>query len=351
MSARLSILKRLQPKRIVLIKPSALGDIVHALPVLGALRRRFPQAHIAWVVQHAYESLLRGHPDLNEVLVFERRGGPIAFLCLLAELRERQFDLAIDLQGLLRTGTMTAATLAPVRLGLEGAREGAGHFYTDLLPLPDRDTIHAVDRYWRVAESLDAGHEPKQFHFPVDERAASWAKETLSALPRPWLAVAPGARWETKRWPAEHFAILIASAQRRYGGSAIFVGGRDDAALANQIAPKLVGPHLNLTGASTLPQLVALLRQVDALIANDTGPLHIATALGTPVVAPYTCTQIVRHGPYMQLERARATNVPCAGSYLKRCDRLDCFRELTADRLQPVLAEVLMRWDQVSRTA
>lgn len=346
MSARLSLLKRLQPKRIVLIKPSALGDIVHALPVLTALRQRFPKAHIAWVVQRAYEPLLRGHPDLSEIMLFERRGGPVAFLCLLAELRERQFDLAVDLQGLLRTGAMTAATLAPVRLGLEGAREGSRHFYTDVLSLADRDRMHAVDRYWHVAEAFDVAESPKQFRFPNDERARRWIDETMSRWPRPWIAVAPGARWETKRWPVEHFAALATRAQQRFGGTVVLAGNRDwDSTL------EFRGPHVDLVGETSLPQLVALLAAVDVLIANDSGPLHIAAALGTPVVAPYTCTQVARHGPYGQFQQAVATTVPCAGSYLKRCERLDCFRELTPDRLWPALAEVLQRWAETSRSA
>jgi len=351
MSARLSLLKRLEPKRIVLIKPSALGDIVHALPVLSALRQRFPKAHIAWVVQRAYESLLRGHPDLTELLLFERRGGPVAFLCLLAELRERQFDLAIDLQGLLRTGTMTAATLAPIRLGLDGAREGARHFYTDILPLPGREQMHAVDRYWRVAEALSAGQSPMRFIFPKNIAADEWAADALDRYPRPWILVAPGARWETKCWPAHHFAALLADAQYRFGGTKIFVGCKSDAELVRQIIHLSPGAHVDLMGLTNLPQLVALLRIADALVSNDSGPLHIAAALGTPVVAPYTCTQIVRHGPYAQFERAVQTKVPCAGSYLKRCDRLDCFRELTPDRLRPALDEVLSAWAARSRSA
>ena len=120
-------------RRIVLIKPSALGDIIHALPVLTALRRRFPAAHIAWVVNHSYEPLLKGHPDLDETIPFERgrRGGWSALKYnagFLAGLRRRRFDLVVDLQGLLRSGLMTFATGATRRVGLGSAREGASWF-------------------------------------------------------------------------------------------------------------------------------------------------------------------------------------------------------------------------------
>src|SRR2546421_5605141 len=149
---------------VALIKPSPLGDIVHALPVLGALRTRFPTAHITWVVNRAYELLLRGHAALDATLPFDRaalRHGPATALAVLRfarRLRAGRFDLVIDLQGLLRTGLMAAATGAARRVGLSSAREGATHFYTDIIP--DDLSAHAVDRYWRVAEALGAGDGP-----------------------------------------------------------------------------------------------------------------------------------------------------------------------------------------------
>src|SRR5438105_337776 len=156
-----SIQLRATPTRIVLIKPSALGDIVHSLPVLTALRQRFPAAHIAWVVNKSYEPLLRGHPDLDETIAFDRnalRAGlgdtVLTYLRFLARLSNRRFDLAIDLQGLFRTGAMTWASGAPRRMGLSSAREGAAHAYTDCIRVPDAENLHAVDRYWLVAEAL-----------------------------------------------------------------------------------------------------------------------------------------------------------------------------------------------------
>jgi ADP-heptose:LPS heptosyltransferase len=176
----------------------------------------------------------------------------------------------------------------------------------------------------------------------------AWAAGQLRHLPRPWLAVAPGARWETKRWPVEHFSELIRRALKHYGGSAILLGSSDEMPLTAQLAKQL--NLLNLTGATTLPQLAALLAQADVVLANDSGPLHLAAALGRPVVAPYTCTTIARHGPYGQ-RGAIETKVWCAGSYRKHCGRLECMAELTADRLWPALDEVLTRWQSRCRSA
>src|SRR5438445_7075478 len=225
-------------ERIALIKPGALGDIVHSLPVLTALRRRYPQAHITWVVNRTYEPLLHGHPDLNATLAFDRRGagaGPLAaavkYLRFFRRLREQRFDLVIDLQGLFRSALMTLATNATRRVGLSTAREGAVWAYTDAIPVVDFNAIHAVDRYWLVAAALGAGDGPKEFRIPSLETARRWASEALAGYPRPWLMLGVGSRWLTKRWPPQHFAALARQAQERFGGTAVFVGGRDEAIL------------------------------------------------------------------------------------------------------------------------
>jgi lipopolysaccharide heptosyltransferase I len=351
-------LRDLDARRIALLKPSALGDIVHSLPVLTALRRRFPGAHISWVVNRAYEPLLIGHPDLNETIAFDRGAtrsgwwsGFRTWSRFLRDLRRRGFDLVVDLQGLLRTGVMAIATGAPRRVGLSSAREGATWFYTDAVPVACHDETHAVDRYWLVAEALGVGDGPKRFHVPVPEAARAWAREQLRGCPRPWLAVGVGSRWLTKRWPPQHFAALTQWALERFGGTAVFVGGREEAALAQEARQQLIGPARDLTGRTSLPQLAAVLEQADVMLANDTGPLHLAVALGRPVIAPYTCTKVRRTGPYHAAGGAVESGVWCQGSYLKRCPRMECMAELTPDRLWPLLREVLLTWESRRRSA
>jgi heptosyltransferase-1 len=344
-------------RRIGLIKPSALGDIVHSLPVLSALRRRFPSAHITWVVNRVYEPILQGHPHLDATLAFDRSavrrgfwGGVRAFLGFLGVLRRQRFDVVLDLQGLLRTGLMTVATGASRRVGLATAREGATWFYTDRVPVPDFQATHAVDRYWLVAEALGAGG-PREFIVPLQPDARAWADGVLRALARPWIAVGPGSRWLTKRWPPQHFAELARRAQVRFGGTVVLVGTPDEAPLSAAVRDHLVGPALDLTGMTSLAQLAALLARVDAMTANDTGPLHLAAALGRPVVAPYTCTKVARTGPYGPNGLAVESRVWCQGSYLKRCPRMECMTELTPDRLWPLLCEVLQSWESRSQPA
>jgi lipopolysaccharide heptosyltransferase I len=346
-------LRDYEARRIALIKPSALGDIVHSLPILSALRRRFPKAYIAWIVNRSYEPLLNGHPDLDETLSFERRpigGGWLRagyeFGRFLRQIRSRQFDLVVDLQGLARSGMMTAASRAPRRVGLATAREGARWTYTDVVPVPQPEAMHAVDRYGLVAEALGSPIGPKDFFVPIPESARRWAAEQMHRYPRPWLIFAVGSRWRTKRWLPSHFAALAERAQERFGATIVFVGGAEEASLAKAVESPLTGPVCNLTGQTTLPQLAAVAALADAVVANDTGPLHLAVALGRPVVAPYTCSRVVLTGPYGAEGSAVETTVWCRGSRLKRCGRLDCMRELTPERLWPTLEGHLETWKQ-----
>jgi heptosyltransferase-1 len=321
--------------------------------VLTALRDRFPEAHITWVVNRAYESLLRGHPNLDATLPFDRGAraavAALAALRFARLLRNGRFDLVLDLQGLFRTGLMAAASGAVRRVGLSTAREGATHLYTDIVD--DDWAAHAVDRNWRIATALGAGDGPKRFRVPLDPAAIEWVHRQLAACPRPWLVVGVGARWLTKRWPPEHFARLIGAAQSQFGGTAVFIGTRDDAPLSRQAIGLLTGPTLDLTGATTLPHLAAVLSAADVVLANDTGPLHLAAALGRPVVAPYTCTDVARHGPYNSFAGAVATTVSCRASYVRRCDHLSCMAELTPDRLRGPLFEALSRCRPLSQSA
>jgi lipopolysaccharide heptosyltransferase I len=347
----------MEARRIAFIKPSALGDIVHALPVLSALRARFPHSRITWIVNTAYEPLIRHHPDLTDTLPFDRgafKKGPWKSLryaaSFAAELRRRQFDLVIDLQGLLRTGLMCLATGAPRRIGFANAREGSRYTYTHKVRVPDADRIHAVDRYWRVAEYLGAGDAPKRFDVPLDAVEVAAVRAELAELPRPWVAVAVGAKWVTKRWPPAHFAELVRRMQSHFGGTALFVGAGDDTALSLEAMRGLGGAARDFTGKTSLPRLVALLSASDVMLANDTGPLHLAAALGVPCVAPYTCTRVALHGPYTSMTGGVETSVPCAGSYLKTCGNMLCMPELSPDRLWPTLAEVLDAWQRTHRS-
>lgn len=337
-------LNELQPGRVCLIKPSALGDVVQTLPILTMLRSRWPQAHLAWVVNRSLASLLAGHPNLDEVIGFDRaRGGwrqVPAFATLCRQLRGGEFDLTIDLQGLLRSGLMGLATGSRRRVGFASAREGASWTYTDRIKASSRE-LPALERYQLVAAALGCEDAPPPARLGITDEHRRWAFEQLAALPRPWLVVHPGAQWQTKRWPPQHFAELARRASDTLGAGIVLAGGRGDIELCQQIAKRLESPVVNLADRTNLLQLAALCQAADVFLSGDTGPMHLAAAVGTRVVSVFTCTSPLRAGPRGQQSRVVATHVPCAASYLRRCGSLICMSELTPDRVWPVLRAAL----------
>lgn len=343
-------LTQLDARRICLIKPSALGDIVQTLPLLPILRERFPAAKISWVVGSQFADLLEGHPCLDEIIPFHRRGGTLSYLRLLANLRRHWFDLVFDLQGLFRTGLMTWATGAPLRIGLETAREGSHWACHSLLPNTSRH-VPAHLRTWQVAEALGMGQHCRETLIPVRYEDRIWAKERLANLPSRWLVIHAGAQWETKRWPPGQFAFVAAKAVRRYGMSIVLVGAPNEKPLTDAMEHQLrrFVPNAriaNLAGETTLKQLAAVLESAEAVVSNDSGPMHMAAGLGRPVVGIFTCTSPERSGPPGDHHELVRTQVPCAAGYHKRCplkgeQHLACFNELEAQRVWEALAKVM----------
>ncbi len=310
-------------RNICVIKPSAFGDVVQSLPILRALRQRFPDARISWLINQGLDSLLVGHPHIDHVIPYQRRGSWSDWGTTLRDLRRRQFDLVIDLQGLLRTGVMTLATGAKWRVGLETAREGSRFSHNLTIPHSGRD-VPAHARYWRVAEAFGAGALPREADIAVDPADTAWAERQLRSLPSPILAVNPGARWVTKRWPIESFAAVTRRAVEELGLSVALVGGADERTLTDVVSAVLTeAGHarqvVNLAGMTTLKQLAAVAQQARFLLTNDSGPMHLAAAMGTPVVGLFLCTSPERSGPPGSQHELIRTNVACAASYKKQC--------------------------------
>ncbi|MFO0951395.1 MAG: glycosyltransferase family 9 protein [Isosphaeraceae bacterium] len=344
-------LASLSPGRVCIIKPSALGDVVNAFPALASLRTLWPQAEIVWVVNTALRGLVDGHPHIDRVLDYDRKkagsglNGFRNFGRFLKSLRRERFDLTIDLQGLLRSGLMTAATGAPVRVGLRDAREGATWFYTHrVVPPGTRESAAAVDRLLSVARAFGGDVSDPSFAVAASSMDRAWARSVLEGLPRPRVALNLGARWETKRWPPRHFAELARRAVETYGAGLVAVGAPEDRPAVEELAERLAPiPLLDLCGRTTLPQLAALAEVCDLVISNDTGPLHLAVAAGARVVGVYTCTSALANGPYGPLALAAESQVWCKASYRVTCPRLECMSELGPETVWPLVEAQLDR--------
>jgi heptosyltransferase-1 len=350
-----ALLLEVDARRICVIKPSALGDVVQALPVLPALRRRFPKARISWVISRSLAPLLEGHPDLDEIIAFERRGSLRDWRKLLTRLRRSRFDLVFDLQGLLRSGLMLLATRASLRVGLESAREGSMWGCHFLIPGTDL-SVPAHLRCRHVVDALGLANFSSELRLGISRTEKEWATRQLAPVAGSVLAIHPGASWKTKRWPADRFAAVASKAIRRFGLSPAILGGPEEQPLSAQFVQTLrqLAPHarvVDLTGQTNLKQLAAVLEQSRALLTTDSGPMQLAAGLGTPVVGVFTCTSPVISGPAGSQHELVATGVSCAASYRKRCPHrgkkhLACMEELDVERVWAGLCRLMQKNSQ-----
>jgi lipopolysaccharide heptosyltransferase I len=334
-------------RNILILKPSAIGDVVHALPVLAGLRRRFPAARIAWLVNPGCADVLDGHPALDEVILFERErfgrmtrsaDAALGFARLLGELRRRRFDLALDLQGLFRSGFLAAASGARVRVGLSDAREFAGVFHTHRIDAGPPDA-HAVDRLWRVAAALGCPGGPTDFAVAPSPQARAGADRLLAeaGIPpgAPFAVLVVGAMWATKLWSAEGFAAVARGLAARRGLPSVILGGAGDSVRAERVAALCDGAAANLAGRTGLREAVAVLARATVVITNDTGPMHIAAALDRPLVGVFGPTSPERTGPFRRpASVVRAAGVACSPCYRRRCPtQMECMSGVTAEQV------------------
>lgn len=339
-------------QRICVIKPSALGDIVQSLPFLSALRERFPRASISWVIKRQFADLLTGHPQLNDVLVFNSDGGIPAFKQLARDLRSKDFDVVFDLQGLFRTAAMSFATRAPLRVGLETAREGA-HLPCHVLISDTGRHVPAHVRYWRVAQALGMGHLRPTGIVPVTDAHRRFAVTQLAGINGAVLAIHAGAGWVTKRWPVEKFAVVAAKAIRRFGGTTVLLGTQAEAELTTQLEGLIrrfvpTARVINLAGKTSILELAAVLERCTSVLTNDSGPMHLAAAVGTPVIGVFTSTDAVRSGPPEKHHALVSTQLACAACYKKQCRysgrrHLKCLDEVAIERVWDSASAVMER--------
>ncbi len=307
--------------RILIIKPSSLGDVVHALPTVNLIRRKFPEAHITWLINESLTSLLEHCPVIDELLPFERQRfrSPWqlpAFTAFLGALRGKRFDVVVDLQGLLRSGLMSWATRAPRRIGLGDAREGARFFYNEIVKVP---RIHAVERYLCAARHLGCDSTPIEFPLGVSSDVKC---EGL-------IGVNPSARWVTKLWGNDKFAELI----RRLPRERVVLTG---SAGEREEIEKIAQGCRNSAGETDLFQLAGLYRRCAVVITNDSGPMHVAAAVGTPVVGIFGASDPALTGPYGKEHVVLRADIPCSPCLKDQCTnkvRMECMKLVTVDQV------------------
>ncbi len=320
------------PRKVLIVKPSSLGDVVHSLPFLHSLHECFPFAKIHWVITRGLESLLQGNPMVSKLWIIEKdqwkKAGrlleTISELDQLSRcLKSEKYDIAVDLQGLMRSGLITAATRAPIRVGFAEAREGSSIFYTHKVR-GGRD-VHAVDRYLKIADALGCNTSEVMFPMPLVREPEKVLK--LKNELGDYAVLVPGARWETKKWPASGFAALASMLPIR----SVIVGSAADQEPAKIIEERSRGAALSTAGKTDIGDLIWLIRNAKLVITNDSGPMHIAAACGIPVVAIFGPTNPARTGPYGDNHIIVSSSAECSPCYRKKCKGMKCMNDITAE--------------------
>ncbi len=337
------------PKNVLIIKPSSLGDVVSAVPVLRGLKRTFPQARVTWMLSTACMDILADDPDLDEIIPFERKKlgrmlynprSMAALFSLLRQLKKLKFDWVIDLQGLLRSGIFARATKAPQRAGFRDTREKlAGLFYTRRIKT---DAQHTVDRNIELARQLgiDATGDDLKLH--ISDKGRRFADETMakhSLRPGRFVVCVPPTLWQTKLYPPRQWRKVIAELTRNI--RVVLLGGPGDVDICKASAEGAADGVVNLAGQTDLREMVGIIAAGGAVICSDSAASLIAPAVGVPAVAMLGPTRPERTGPYGENSAAVVADVPCRGCLKRSCSHVTCM-ELIAPASVVDLAERML---------
>ncbi len=336
---------------ILVVKMSAIGDVIHALPVSHALKESFPGAKVSWVVEKAAYDLLVNNPYIDQIFLFEKhkfksiRGLMKHLPSFSHSLREHHFDAALDLQGLAKSAAVTFLSGAPTRLGFCNMRE-LSHWVSRPVCGPHKDG-HIVERYLDVAREI--GCKVQKVVFPIviteeeKQSAEKIARQAGLSLQSPYIVLAPGANWPNKRWPTRHIARLCDKVYEQQQVP-VLVGGPGDRSLAEEIAEQADIPPVDLTGKTSLKQLAAVIKGARAFVGGDTGPMHLAAGLGTPTLALMGPTDANRNGPYGEGHVALEVPRDCAGCWQRQCPKqLDCLELLSPEQVGRELTGLLSK--------
>ena len=354
------MMKQTEFTNIAIVKLSAIGDVVHALPVASALRERYPKARLSWIVQGKCQQILEGNPDLDDIIVFDKDRWLLELpyvhktASVLREiyrfgrsLRRAGFELAIDLQGLIKSGLITWLTGARVRIGFSAdcCREPASARFTNWHVTPSASDVHIVDRYLSLIRELGADVEHRRFkiHIPAEDHAyiARFLDRNKISDGCRLVVINPGAGWETKLWGEENYAALADRIISDLGGVVIFLWGPPELPMVKAIQKKMHQPSIRAC-PTNLKQSLALMRRARLFIAGDTGPLHMAAALGIPCLGLYGPTSPERNGPYGANHRVvQAEGVPCRGCFRRFCTQKTCMRAISVDQVMEAARQML----------
>ena len=346
------------PRHILVIKLSSLGDIVHTLPAVAALRKQFPSTRMSWLVKSQWASILEGNPDVDDVWSVDVSWPH--WPRLVQNLRQRQYDLIVDFQGLFRTGFLGILSGAKNRVGFAQAREGARWMYTHRVPLlGGREfswrllPMHAVDRNLAIAKFLGANISSSTVHLPeLDDD-----KKIIDGLLRqsgvqehsPLIGLAPWSRSALKSWPLSRFVQLAEEIMRSCKDRVVVIGGPSDVNFAKEFGRLESQGLIDVVGKLSLRQLPSLLRRLNLVIGNDSSLIHLAAGVDTPVLAIFGPTESKATGPYpLARHTVQCTELPCRPCGERTCrntNYLECLESISVSSVMASVHELMLAQD------
>jgi ADP-heptose:LPS heptosyltransferase len=326
------------PRRILIVLMGAIGDVIRALPLLGRMRRAWPGAYIGWAVEPKSEPLLRGHRWVDELIVYDRKYAPWSFAPFLNKIRSGKFDLVLDLQRHLKSGVISIVSGAPERLGFAAAnsKEFNHLFATRHIGVQPNMRLKLL-QYQAFADALGLPAAPIEFGFELPPAEDSRARGLVADVPRPILGVILGSSWPSRIYFAESVAEVIRSLSLPIEGSPglfpVLLGAPDERGLAAAVLGHLEQvPALNLAGRTSLRDLIGIFAECAVAFGPDSGPMHLAAAVGCPVVSLWGSTSPARSAPWGFADLAISADIRCHPCYLRECPiGRECMRRISPE--------------------
>ena len=336
------------PNRVLIILLGAIGDVVRALPLLGRLRRAWPQAHIAWAVEPKSSPIIESHPWLDELIIYDRRRAPWSFMPFLQSVRRGRFNLVIDLQRHLKSGIIGMVSRAPGRIGFAAAntKEFNHRFTTRQIEAQPKLRLKLM-QYQAFADALGIPPGPIEFGLSLPPDEDLRARAVVAEARRPLVGVILGSSWSSRVYFPESVAAVIRElAQPSDRGPALFpvlIGGPEDAAIGDAVVRALDGLEvLNLVGRTRLRDLIGIFSECAVAFGPDCGPMHIAAAVGCPVISLWGATAAERSAPWGNAEFALRGEIPCHPCYLRDCPiGRECMRRIAPAQVAAMVRRAL----------
>ncbi|MFO7554350.1 MAG: lipopolysaccharide heptosyltransferase I [Desulfobacterales bacterium] len=344
---------------ILIVKLSAIGDVIHTLPALNAVRKHHPDAHITWLVEEDAATLIEGHEALDRILVSKRKRWikslrSASCLSTIKEiyrfikvLRDTRYDMILDFQALLKSGILIALARGRRKIGFGQGLEHMEHSYLFLnehVPAVSMEH-HALSRGLMFLNALGIPTPDVEYNLPVSDYDRKKVEDLLQRYgvvnPRRFVAINPVAKWESKLWSNRKFAELADRIAAQYDVEVVFTGSFEDRRTIHQIKADMGAPAVNLAGETTLKMLAALYAKADVVISTDTGPMHLAVAMGTPVVALFGPTAPWRTGPFGSGHQVVTAGQACAPCFKRHCQTYDCMTLISIDQVFNAVSQII----------